>query len=452
MIYVPNRTVLCHGCFDVLHLGHIRHLQEAADMGSTLVVSVTADEFVNKGMGRPHFTAEQRAEALRALSCVASVQINHSHNAVNMIHRIRPEIYCKGTDYSGEVSPDLQLEIDAVKAIGGEFRVTHSKKWSSSRLINMDKFDDATIQYLDGLKAAGTRDKILKAFEIADSKTILFVGETIRDIYNYVRGLGRASKELMLATVQTGSESFDGGVIAASKHGEWKHRNIVTGGMITKTRFVDVDFNKKVLDVYDTPRLQLEPDFIETFRATLADAVSSHDTIIAFDFGHGLLGPIERFALTEHSPWLAVNSQTNAGNYGYNLVTNYIGAKYVCVDEPEARLASRVQFDPLRKAINVLQAKQRSFRYLVTRGRFGSAWYSSGTYGEAPALVHGGVDTMGAGDAVMAVTAPLVSAGLDVELAAFVGNVVGAIKIGTVGHRSHVKRNDIIQTVEALLA
>ena len=76
----------------------------------------------------------------------------------------------------------------------------------------------------------------------------------------------------------------------------------------------------------------------------------------------------------------------------------------------------------------------------------------SGAHGDAPALADGGVDTMGAGDAVMAVTAPLVYAGLDLELAAFVGNVVGAIKIGTVGHRTHVKRNEIIQTVEALLA
>jgi len=389
---------------------------------------------------------------LRALSCVAAVRINHSHNAVNMIHSVRPDIYCKGTDYAGDTSPDLQLEIDAVKAIGGKFCVTKSKKWSSSRLINIDKFDDATIQYLDGLKVQGAFDKISKAFEAADKQSILFVGETIRDVYNYIRGLGRASKELMLATVQTGSETFEGGVLAAAKHGEWKHRNIVTGGMITKTRFVDADFNKKVLDVYDTPRLQLEPEFIETFRATLSDAVSSHDTVIAFDFGHGLLGPIERFTLTEHSPWLAVNSQTNAGNYGYNLVTNYLGAKYVCVDEPEARLAARVQFDPLSRAIGVLQAKQRCFQYLVTRGRLGAAWFRSGIYGESPALVQGGVDTMGAGDAVMAVTAPLIRVGLDVEFAAFVGNVVGAIKIGTVGHRSHVKRAEILQTIEALLA
>ena len=76
----------------------------------------------------------------------------------------------------------------------------------------------------------------------------------------------------------------------------------------------------------------------------------------------------------------------------------------------------------------------------------------SGICGEAPALAQNGIDTMGAGDAVMAVTAPLVNVGLDMEFVAFVGNIVGALKIATVGHRTHVKRSEIIQTVEALLA
>jgi len=70
----------------------------------------------------------------------------------------------------------------------------------------------------------------------------------------------------------------------------------------------------------------------------------------------------------------------------------------------------------------------------------------------APALAQGGIDTMGAGDAVMAVTAPLIAAGLDMACAALVGNIVGAIKVSILGHRRHVGRQEIIQTLEALLA
>jgi len=447
------KTVLCHGCFDLLHLGHIQHLRQAAEMGDSLVVSVTADEFVNKGMGRPHFTADQRAEVLRALSFVDSVRINRAPNAVDMIRTIRPDIYCKGIDYIGTESEGLNAEIAAVKACGGEVRFTNTRKYSSSRLINADKFNDDTIKYLDWLKAKNGRDRILKAFEEADTKSILFVGEAIRDVYIYVRGLGRSSKELMLATVVTGQETFDGGVRAAAKHAEWKHTKVLDGGdYITKTRYVDADFTRKILDIYSKTRLEFEDFEREELRSEIEGFAKFSDMTVAFDFGHGLFDKMERFLLSEHSIWLAVNAQTNAGNYGFNLVTQYEAPKFVCIDEPEARLAAKDQFGPIQTVIQELQLKQRCFQYLITRGRQGSVWHKSGIFGEAPALVHGGVDTMGAGDAVMAVTAPLVNVGLDVELAAFVGNIAGAIKIGTVGHRSHVKRNDIIQTVEALLA
>lgn len=73
-------------------------------------------------------------------------------------------------------------------------------------------------------------------------------------------------------------------------------------------------------------------------------------------------------------------------------------------------------------------------------------------FGTAPAFAANGIDTMGAGDAVMAVTAPLVAAGLQLPIAAFVGNIAGAIKTSIVGHRRHVSRQEIISTVEALLA
>lgn len=444
--------VLCHGVFDLLHLGHIQHFKQAAEMGDSLMVSVTADEFVNKGMGRPHFTAEQRAEALRALKIVDSVVINRSCNAVNMINTYKPQIYCKGIDYAGEPTVGLQEEIAAVKAIGGEVRFTSTGKLSSSRLINVEKFGDETVQYLDKVKKAGGRDKILQAFDLADEKAILFVGERINDVYRYVRGLGRASKELMLATVVTGEEVFDGGVWAASKQGEWKTTRICTPHhSMTKTRYVDGDFYRKILDVYSTTSIELTPAERHTYRDWLKEECSSADVVIVFDFGHGLFGRVERHAMEQH-PWVAVNAQTNAGNYGFNPVTKYNRPKYVCIDEPEVRLAMQDQFSPLHGLIQELQVRQRCYKYLITRGRGGSVWQRSGVYGEAPALAHGGVDTMGAGDAVMAVTAPLVAVGLDMELAAFVGNIVGAIKIGTVGHRTHVKRNEIIQTVEALLA
>lgn len=144
-----DRVVLAHGCFDLLHLGHIRHLVEARKLGDRLVVSVTSDRFVNKGPGRPRFTEAERAEALSALACVDEVKINDSADAVLMIEHVRPAFYVKGIDYS-EVKDDeaLARESAAVAACGGEVVFTSTRKWSSTELLEeRDPYED----YLDVL-------------------------------------------------------------------------------------------------------------------------------------------------------------------------------------------------------------------------------------------------------------------------------------------------------------
>ena len=90
MLARPEKLVLCHGTFDILHLGHIKHLKEAAAQGDRLVVGLTADAFVRKGDGRPHFNAEQRREQLLALDCVHDVVVVESSDAVPLIESLRP--------------------------------------------------------------------------------------------------------------------------------------------------------------------------------------------------------------------------------------------------------------------------------------------------------------------------------------------------------------------------
>lgn len=452
----PSPIVLAHGVFDLLHLGHIRHLQEARSLGEYLVVSVTADKWVNKGIGRPHFSAEERAEALRALDCVDEVVINEDEGCWDLIRKLRPNIYVKGMDYVGVRTDGLERERRAIVEVGGELRFTDTRKWSSSKLLNTEKFSDEICAYLDREKAAGAKDKILKAFERADAKSILFVGEQITDVYRYVQGLGRASKELMLATVETGHETFNGGITASAKHGEWRMVSQVTCPYpIIKTRYVDSDFNKKLFDVYSAKEVSLTWPERAVFRDNLSDALAIADVVIVNDFGHGLIEAMERSILS-HAGFLAVNTQTNAGNYGFNLVTKYPKAHYICIDDPEARLAAQAQRAPISEVAMSILKQVNCRQMLVTHGRFGSDWFHQQATnlrcGRAPALAQGGVDTMGAGDAVMAVTAPLIASGLDMETAAFVGNIVGAIKVSILGHRRHVERNEIVRTVEALLA
>src|SRR5262249_45946620 len=95
-----GRTVVqAHGTFDIMQLGHVRHLEAARALGDVLIVTVTADRFVNKGPGRPVFGAEMRAEMLATTEYVDWVAVNDAPDAVSAIECIRPSIYVKGQDY-----------------------------------------------------------------------------------------------------------------------------------------------------------------------------------------------------------------------------------------------------------------------------------------------------------------------------------------------------------------
>ena len=126
------KTVLCHGCFDVLHIGHIMHLRAAAALGDRLVVSITASPYIRKE-GRPIFNDNERAYALAALRSVDQVYTCYARTGVNAILYIRPDIYVKGMDY---ISIGLnELERAACNEVGAKIIFTSTEKYSSTDVI-----------------------------------------------------------------------------------------------------------------------------------------------------------------------------------------------------------------------------------------------------------------------------------------------------------------------------
>ena len=94
-----KKIVLCHGVFDILHIGHVLHFEQAKKMGDVLIVSITGDKFVNKGPNRPMFSDLLRAKFISNLSIVDHVFINQEITSENIIHTIKPSLYVKGPDY-----------------------------------------------------------------------------------------------------------------------------------------------------------------------------------------------------------------------------------------------------------------------------------------------------------------------------------------------------------------
>ena len=123
------KIVLCNGCFDLLHVGHVRHLREAKAMGDYLVVALTLDEHVNKGPGRPIYKWCDRHDILAELDCVDAVF--PSARAIDAIRAVRPHVFVKGIEYK---NGDIWAE-DIVKVceeVGCEIRFTKAEKLTST--------------------------------------------------------------------------------------------------------------------------------------------------------------------------------------------------------------------------------------------------------------------------------------------------------------------------------
>jgi len=482
-------VVQAHGTFDLLHLGHVRHLEAARKLGDLLIVTVTADRFVNKGPGRPVFNAELRAEMLATLEYVDWVAINDAADAVSAIECIRPSIYIKGQDYQnpqGDITGKILIERDAVEAYGGRIHFTDEVAFSSSELINrhLNVFEPHIREHLDTLRENGGLDELCELIERVADYRVLIVGDAIIDEYQYVLPMHKTPKENMIATRYQDRELFAGGVFAAANHvasfckqvdiitclGDVdRHEDIVlqslkpnvrlnsftrTGAPTTlKRRFVDPSYMRKLFEVYFMNDEPLPPDVQADVDRAIAATAGNYDVVIAADFGHGLIASSSIDRLTAKARFLAVNTQSNSANLGYNLITKYRRADYVCIDAPEARLAVSDRVSSVGDIARRLAEEHIDCsKIIVTQGKHGCVTFESeGIVHTIPAFAKNVVDTVGAGDAFLAVTSPLVAAGAPMSRVGFIGNVVGALKVEIVGHRRSIEKAALLKGITGLL-
>lgn len=133
-----KKVVLCHGCFDLMHPGHIKHFQAAKKFGDILIVTVTPDIYIDKGPGRPVFNQNLRAESISALECVDFVSINKWPTAEETLKLLRPDIYVKGQEFKKleDKTDKIQKEYKIVKEIGCKIKFTEEIVFSSTNLLN----------------------------------------------------------------------------------------------------------------------------------------------------------------------------------------------------------------------------------------------------------------------------------------------------------------------------
>ena len=138
-----KKIVHCHGCFEMMHPGHIKYFQASKEMGDVLVVTVTPDQFVDKGPDRPVFDQNLRAESIAALESVDYVAVNRWPTAEETLRLLLPNYYVKGQEFEKlqDKTGKIQKEVEVVREIKAEMRFTHEIVFSSSKLIK-ERFPD----------------------------------------------------------------------------------------------------------------------------------------------------------------------------------------------------------------------------------------------------------------------------------------------------------------------
>jgi rfaE bifunctional protein nucleotidyltransferase chain/domain len=474
-----KKVVLCHGVFDLLHPGHLRHFKRAKAEGDLLVVTVTPDRFVNKGPGRPVFTEALRLESLAALEDIDYVLLNDSPDAIFAIKKIKPDLYVKGLEYSNaaaDVTGKISQEVQAVESVGGKVFFTDEIVFSSSSLLNQffDPKSPEAAAFLDRLRTEYHVDEIIGKIEDLSTLKVLVIGDAIIDEYQYADPMGQSGKGHHMVVRSLGKDVFLGGSLIIANHlaqfaGEVTLLTAV-GKNCPYSSFIQANLDSKIkqefLSLEDTTTLikkryvlkdgrtlsklfetysgQEDPLSVGQTRHVL-DYLQYHtagfDLVLVCDFGNGFTNPMIIDGISELPNFTALNTQINSGNRGYNVVTNYRKANYISINEPELRLATHDKNSSVEGLASDISQVMNCPAVAVTRGINGVFCFSTPeTLQHIPALITNTVDRIGAGDSFLALSSLCMAKGYPMLLSGFLGSLAAGMSTQMIGNQEAIKK------------
>ena len=481
-------VVHCHGVFDLLHIGHIRYFEQAKRMGNLLIVTVTPDRYVDKGPHRPAFSQSLRCEAIASLTCVDYVAINQWPTAVETLKQLKPDIYVKGAEFrdiDSDPTGKIGQEATMVEKIGARLAFTDDIVFSSTNLINrhLSTLPKELDDYLHLLRSRFTADDVMDILRRMQQLRVVIIGDTIIDQYNYCQAIGKSSKDPVLAVKQESCDTFAGGVLAVANHvaeftqqvtlisvlgdkpdqrytiHKQLHSSISTNftvhagtPTIIKQRFIDGYSCTKLFEVYHMTENPLPAACQQSIDTAVAEAMTGADLVIASDFGHGAITRQTVQTLCRHAPLLCVNTQANAGNRGFNTISKYPRADFICLAEHEMRLEACDQRESIHALIAPVHERLGCRHSVVTQGRKGALVCSGhDQFVQVPTFAQTPVDRVGAGDAFFAVAS--LAAGLDVpaEIIGFLGNIAGTIAVEIIGNKKPVGLQQMRKLITSLM-
>ena len=479
-----KKVVLCHGVFDLLHIGHINYFKSSKKYGDILVVSLTGDKFVNKGPGRPAFSANERLKFLQEIDCIDYIYLNNNSTSEKVIKNLCPNFYCKGSDYPiKQIKNDknLKVEINALKSVKGTFKTIKEISFSSSKFINennLQNFNEECKNYINSIRRKFHLSEIIKKVENIKRKKVLVIGETIIDKYITTEAVGKSGKEPMLVIKPINEIKFLGGVgyianlcstfvketkIISFLGQQNNEKNFILKNLnpnikykfllkknsptINKLRYLD-DYKKtKILGIYD-----LNDDLISKkeeikFYNLLKENIKKYDLIIVADYGHGIITKKIRKLILKSNSKVFLNTQINSFNRGFHTVLKYKKMNTLVVNEGELRYELRDKYSSIPTLVKNLSKKISVKNIVVTSGIRGAALANikNNVLISCPAFNQNSIDTVGAGDTFFGMFSLLIGSKIDNKICMLIASISSSFSITQLGTKSYFNKKNLIK-------
>jgi cytidyltransferase-like protein len=448
-----KKIILCHGAFDLVHIGHLTHFEEAKSLGDVLVVTITSDSHIAKKRA-VSLHENARARQIAALEIVDYVAIVDEPSALDAIRALQPDVYIKGPEYANlllDKTSNISHEKELIEALGGRIHFTSGETYSSTKLSHFLLSSSEAVQdnpllrndrvMFRDVSAFGFTLEQVKSFLVdAGRLRVCLIGETIVDEWVDVTVENISQKSRCVAGLETARVRQIGGAGIIALHLSSFAATVdcftnaldqaavppnvkvtsLASSPLVKTRFVDKDTG---FPLFESKQLALEGVTRERL-----PAFDDYDLVLLADFGHGLLdvavlnGQLAR----GRRAFVAAMAQVNSSNYGYNLPTKYVGADYYSLNRIEAELCLHQQGLALPELLERISGLLQCDQLSVSDGANGARVRIHDDRFTLPTLSTSVVDTIGCGDALFALSSLAACLRLPASMVALAGGIAAA--------------------------
>ena len=473
---------LVHGVFDVLHLGHIIHFEQAKKKVDFLVASVTSDKYVNKSPGKPLFKLNQRMKMLDHIQEIDFVIESNFETAEENIKLIKPDVFFKGTEYKKfDVTGNIDNELKLVKKFGGKTIFTDGDIFSSSKVINntFDYLSDDVKKFLKKINILKLKNKLSLLQNI--NKKVLVIGDQIIDTYKMVNLSGKSNKASIVSTQYLSETSYGGGTVLVANilskflknvdflyPGNSQNNKILNKFLDKKVRKIKylskVNFIKKIryIDSYSGNKL-FQNSLNEDDKHSKADSlkfikvlnkiVKKYDLIYLFDFGYYTFEKDMHKLIKKNKNKFIINCQSNSYNFGFNIATKFNEGGSISMDETEYRLCKQNKNKSLNKLLSDKKNLFRNFKELiVTSGKNGSHILSKNKINFTPAFFQNLIDANGCGDVFLTIYS--VARNLckySIQEASIISHICAGIHGSYIGNKNYIDYQKLFKVTDNIL-